>query len=47
MIDGISIINYNLIVNFILFILLLIFGILTFEAEKINSSLKYSPEKGR
>ncbi len=46
MIDGISIINYNLIVNFILFILLLIFGILTFEAEKINSSLKYSPEKG-
>ena len=46
MIDGISIINYNLIVNFVLFILLLIFGILTFEAEKINSSLKYSPEKG-
>lgn len=46
MIDGISIINYNLIVNFVLFILLLIFGLLTFEAEKINSSLKYSPEKG-
>jgi hypothetical protein len=45
MIDGIEIIKYNLIVNFILFILLLVFAFLAYNAEKENSSIRYSPEK--
>ena len=45
MTDGIKIIRYNLIINFLLFVLLLIFAILAYTAEKDNSSILYSPEK--
>lgn len=45
MIEGIEVIKYNLIVNFILFILIIIFAFLAFTAEKDNNSIKYSSEK--
>lgn len=43
--DAIKITEYNLIVNFILLVLLMIFSCLAFIAEKENNSLLYSSEK--
>lgn len=43
--DSTEIINFNLVVNFILFILMIIAAIFALLSEKEYSSLKYSPEK--